>query len=320
MTAAVLRSTTVHEIPGYSGLQPIGSGATATVYKARQEAIGREVAIKVLAAPTLDAKSQKRFTRESQALGALGWHPNIVVLFDAGQTPDGVPYIAMEYLGGGTLADVERVGPAEATTVGVKIAGALHCAHEAGVLHRDVKPANILRSVFGEAKLADFGISGLVDATHTTGGGMTLAHVAPEVVDGRAATIKSDVYSLASSLFDLTTGQPPFAADRQEEMVALLLRILDDPVPNCRPLGVPAPLADALEAGLAKSPDDRPDAREFGQLLIAVERAMGWPLTVLPVPGAETPGTDGSSAGPKPSTPPGGRGEDQVTVDFPTRE
>ena len=285
----------MHEIPGYRDLTPIGAGASATVYRAVQEGIGREVAVKVLATPSLDAKSEKRFTRETQALGALGWHPNIVVLFDAGTTPEGNPYIAMEYLGGGALAEAAPLAPAEATSAMIRIAGALHSAHEAGVVHRDVKPANVLRSVFGEPKLADFGISGFVDATHTTGGGMTLAHVAPEVVEGRTATIASDVYSLASTLFELLAGHAPFVeGDSAEQPVAMLLRIIDDPVPDLRPRGVPDALATAVEQALAKSADDRPTAEAFGRTLVEVERTLGWGATTLPVAPA--------SPGPPPPT------------------
>ena len=274
----------MHEIPGYSQLEPIGSGGTATVYRATQESIGREVAIKVLAAPALDARTEKRFTRESQALGALGWHPNIGVLFDAGQTPRGVPYIAMEYLGGGALGGDSPMTAAETASVGIRIAGALHCAHEAGVLHRDVKPANILRSVFGEVKLADFGISGLVDATHTTGGGMTLAHVSPEVVEGGTATVASDVYSLASTLFELLAGHAPFVeGDAAEQPIAMLLRIIDAPAPDLRTRGVPDQLVRVIEQGLAKDPAARPTAESFGRMLVDVEQALGWSTTTLPI-------------------------------------
>lgn len=271
-------------IPGYSQLVPIGSGGSATVYRARQEAIGREVAVKVLVAPGLDDRSQKRFDRESRALGALGWHPNIVVLFDAGTTATGAPYIAMEYLSGGSLAARAPMAPAEVTEMGVRIAGALHCAHDSGVLHRDVKPANILLGPMGEAKLADFGISGLVDATNTSGGGMTLAHVAPEVIDGRQAGVRSDVYSLASTMFELLVGRPPFFDDNPDAMVAVLLRILDQPVPDLRAEGVPDTLAGALEAAMAKDPDARPDAVGFGHLLRGVQQAQGWTVTALPLP------------------------------------
>ena len=289
-------------IAGYGPLVPIGSGGTAMVYRAAQEAAaGREVAVKVLTAPAIDQRSRKRFDRESQALATLGWHPNIVVLFDAGTTAGGAPYIAMEYVPGGSLADRTPMPAPVVTETGVRIADALHCAHDNGVLHRDVKPANILLDAAGAVKLADFGISGLVDKTNTTGGGMTLAHVAPEVVDGGVAVVRSDVYSLASTMFELLVGRAPFLGDDPDAMVAVLLRILDHPVPDLRAEGVPASLAAVLEGAMAKDPTARPDAATFGRQLQEVQRAEGWGATALPGAG----GAAGSISSPPPPRSPG---------------
>lgn len=283
----MLASAVVHEIPGYDGLDRIGSGGTATVYRATQHAIGREVALKVMTGHALDARTAKRFSREARALGTLGWHPNIVVLFDAGVTDDGVAYIAMEYVPGGSLGG-RRYTPEQACEIGVRIAGALHCAHQAGVLHRDVKPDNLLRDPLGQVKLADFGISGLVDATNTTGGGMTLAHMPPELADGQHADVRSDVYSLASTLFELMTGEAPFTSIAPEGMAPLLIAIATRPVPDLRPWGVPNSLAEAVETAMAKDRDARPaSAAAFGRLLQEVQRGEGWPVTDLPLPADE---------------------------------
>ncbi|MGI9017742.1 MAG: serine/threonine-protein kinase [Euzebya sp.] len=279
-------------IPGYDGLSRIGAGGTATVYRATQSQIGREVALKVMVGNAVDAKTSKQFSREARALGTLGWHPNIVVLFDAGVTDAGTAYIAMEYVAGGSLVDRERMTPQEVARVGIRIAGALHCAHDAGVLHRDVKPANILVDVLGQVKLADFGISGLVDATNTTGGGMTLLHVPPEIIDGGQADIRSDVYSLGSTMFELLTGRAPFQGDNPEAVGQMLLAIMDSPVPDLRPWGVPNTLAGAIEQAMAKSADQRPQsAAEFGRALQEVERSEGWPATDLPLPTSQAPAT-----------------------------
>ncbi|MEE8601072.1 serine/threonine-protein kinase [Euzebya tangerina] len=294
----------MHQIPGYDGLRRIGSGGTATVYRAVQQPIGREVALKVMMGNAVDARTTKRFSREARALGTLGWHPNIVVLFDAAVTDaaaTGTPvaYIAMEYVAGGCLGNRGQVTPEEVTSIGIRIAGALHCAHRAGVVHRDVKPANILIDVLGQVKLADFGISGLIDATYTTGGGMTLGHVPPEVVDGGTADARSDVYSLASTLFALLAGQAPFQTENPEAIGLMMLAIMDQPPPDLRASGVPDALAMAIEAGLAKLPADRPQtAAAFGEMLQDVERAQGWPHTPLPLPGVE------QSATPPEDTPP----------------
>lgn len=300
----------VQQIPGFGGLVRIGAGGTATVYRAHQEAIGRDVALKVMTGNAVDARTSKRFSREASALGTLGWHPNIVVLFDAGVTDDGVAYIAMEYLPGGSLWG-RRMTPREATRTGIFMAGALHCAHQAGVLHRDVKPANILLDPLGQPKLADFGISGLVDATHTTGGGMTLAHMPPELADGQQADVRSDVYSLASTLFELLTGEAPFVRDNPEGMAPLLLAIMEKPVPDLRPWGVPNPLADVIERAMAKSREDRyQTAAQLGRALQAVEQSEGWPPTPLPLPADSTPPIP-------PQAPEDGRDDTRPMTDLP---
>ena len=275
----------VHAIPGYEGLRRIGSGGTATVYRAVQQPIGREVALKVMVGNAVDARTAKRFSREARALGTLGWHPNIVVLFDAAVTEDAVAYIAMEHVAGGSLADRGRIKPDEVASIGVRIAGALDCAHQAGVLHRDVKPANILIDVLGQVKLADFGISGLIDATNTTGGGMTLSHVPPELVDGGQADVRSDVYALASTMYALLTGRAPFQTENPEAIAQMLLAIMDQPPPSLQPWGVPAELARVIEQGLAKRAGDRPQtAAAFGAMLREAQRTLGWPQTDLPLP------------------------------------
>ncbi|WP_370326194.1 serine/threonine-protein kinase [Euzebya sp.] len=284
---------TSHVLPGYTVLGQIGVGGTATVHRARHDASGTDVAIKVLTAPPADERAQKQFSRETSALAALGWHPNVVVLHEVGTTGRGHPFIAMELLAGGSLDGRVPLPHDAATALAVSVAGALDAAHSQGVLHRDVKPANILLDAAGMPKLADFGISGIVDATHTSGMGMTLNHVAPEVVDGGTATVRSDVYSLASTLYELLAGEPPFTVPQSAALVTLLLKILDSPAPDLRDHGVPADLAAVVADGLAKDPAQRPaSARDLGRRLQLVQSAHRWATTPMALPSrsASAPG------------------------------
>jgi uncharacterized protein YkwD len=224
----------------------------------------------------------------------LSSHPNIVTIFDAGVTEDGKPYLVMEYMPDGTLDDrLEQEGPRpweDVVDVGVKLAGALETAHEAGVLHRDVKPANVLCSPFGEPCLSDFGLARFGGQAKTTGVvTATLLHAPPEILGGQPATPRSDVYSLASSLFTLLEGEAPFWRSTDESMLPLLARIADEPVPDLRGRGVPASVSAAIESAMAKDPDDRPpSAAAFGEALRDAQVTEGLTPTPLPLSGRES--------------------------------
>src|SRR5690606_1976213 len=157
----------------------------------------------------------------------------------------------------GSLHDrVARHGPlapAEAARIGARLAGGLAAAHAAGVLHRDLKPANVLLSEYGEPQLSDFGVARLVDAATTTTGSVTatIGYAAPEILSGGPATERSDVYGRAATVHAGLSGRAPFAGTDGEAVIARVGRVLTQPPPDLRPLGVPAPLADLLEAGLA---------------------------------------------------------------------
>jgi hypothetical protein len=300
-------------IEGLEDAVEIGRGGFAIVYRARQTALNRLIAVKVLSA-SLDPSSRLRFAREGFAVGTLSGHPNIVTVFDTGMTPGGRPYIAMAYLPRGSLADrLDREGSlpwAEATRIGVKLAGALETAHATGTLHRDVKPENVLVSDYGEPQLADFGIA-RVEGRFETSTGHVLAsfsYAAPEILDGHPATVASDVYSLGATVFALLAGCPPFVRGPVEELVALYLRIATAPVPDLRPRGVPDEVCRAVEAALAKQPADRPSgAAEFGRLLQAAEQATGLPVTDMAVGG---PASD--AGGPPPAARAAGAGTYEI--------
>lgn len=290
-------------IEGYRDLQPIARGGFGMVYRAHQQRFGRIVALKVLDVDSLTDRARRRFERECLAMGGLSWHPNVVALHDSGITPDGRPYLVMEYLEAGSLGDRLDQGPLAwplAVRAGVEVAGALGAAHAAGTLHRDLKPENLLVGPFGETKLGDFGIAAVEGAARTAGGAvsLTIAHVAPEVLRGAEPDERSDVYSLASTLHTLVTGAPPF--DATGSLGDVVARIVHTPAP--RVADIPADLADLLQQGLAKDPADRPGgAADLGRALQQVQVASGHPVTPLRL----TPGSDAPLVPPPaPAAPP----------------
>ena len=265
-------------VEGLSDATRVGQGRLGPVYRAKEGLLDRTVAVKVLDAGDLDE-------RECRALAAVSGHPHIAALYAWGRTPEGRPYLVLDWLPGGTLADrLDEFGPMpweEVAEIGVKLAGALAAAHGAGVLHGDVKPENVLVSSFDEPKLADFGLAA---RSH----GATPAHAAPEVLSGKPATEASDVYSLASTLYALAAGRPAFP--RPED-------VLGQAPPDLRPHGVPGPLWEALAAALAKDAAARTSsARAFGEALRAAQRAAGLVPTrlVLPDPVAVPRGSVGA--------------------------
>jgi len=281
-------------VPGVEGAEEIGAGGFGWVYRAFQPAFDRTVAVKVLRGRILDRRVLERFRRECKAIGAVSGHPNIVHVYDAGTTAGGHPYIVMEFLAHGSLADrLDREGPlrwTEVGRIGVKLAAALHTAHRAGVLHRDLKPENILVSEYGEPLLADFGIARVEGAKETTGGGVkaSLAHAPPEIMAAQRADERADVYSLGSVLHTLLTGIPPFLQADDENVLAVLARLSTDTPPDLRTHGVPGPIAHAIDRAMAKRPEDRPaSAVAFGRELQAAQNAAGQVPTELPLPADE---------------------------------
>lgn len=283
------------EIAGYCDLVEVGRGAFATVFRARQEALGRDVALKVLTGRSLDADARRRFDRECKAVAALGWHPHVLPVYEAGQSADGHPFLAMELISQGSLADRLRrdgpIGEQDALTLVLQVADALAAAHAAGVVHRDIKPGNVLIGRFGEAKLADFGIAMVGESTSMSGESLsgTLGFMAPELLDGQPATPSTDIYALAASLHLMTTGQAAFSLSRDETPMSLLNRIVREPVPDPMLLGVSSGVANLISRAMAKDRAARfPSAEAF---MDAAERAMvrsGWELPPTYTPRSET--------------------------------
>lgn len=278
------------EVEGYSDLERIAVGGFSTVYRAQQERFDRLVALKVFTIGALDERAQQRFIRECSLTGRLTGHPNIVRIFDAGFTASGLPFIAMEHYGKGSLAArLQAAGPLpvdEVLRVGVKIAGALETAHRSGILHRDLKPENVLVSDYEDPVLADFGISAVnqVREASLTLEGLTPPHAPPEVIEGEHADEASDIYSLGSTLYTLLAGSPPFGGGAGEALLPLLRRIIENPVPDMARGGVPESLMATLRQAMAKDRADRHgSAAELGGALQGVQRELGMTPTELPL-------------------------------------
>ena len=277
-------------IDGYETVAPIGEGGFGRVYRARQAAFARDVAVKVLAASGMKDETVRRFERECRAIGTLSGHPNIVTIYDSGISRWGRPYIVMDHMSGGSFGDLlargETVAAQSAVEVIVKIAGAVETAHRAGILHRDIKPENILLSAYGEPKLADFGVASIPGGYQTHTGAITasLAHAAPEVLEGHKATRAVDVYALGSTLFALIDGRPAFSPTDEGGLQSLIARTLTQPVPDLRTRGVPDQVCQVIEKAMAKDPADRHDSVEvFAVALQSAQAASGWTVTEMPV-------------------------------------
>lgn len=269
-------------IPGLGPAEHIGRGGFADVYRAEQLSLRRTVAVKVLRAQASDADGEARFQRECHAIGAVSDHPHIVGVHEGGFTRNGRAYLVMEYLPGGSLADrLAEYGPmpvGQIVDTGIKIARALAVAHRAGVLHRDVKPANIMISAYGEPALGDFGIA-RVEGGHQTASGVvtaSFAHAAPEVLEGQPAGPTADVYSLGSTMFELLTGRAPYYRSTDETVWPLMKRILSEPMPSPESVGMSRQLGRVFNRATARSPGERYlDANELADDLeiVAAEPA-----------------------------------------------
>lgn len=320
-------------IPGYRNFERIGSGGFAVVYRARQTAVDRIVAVKVLTVDLVDDRARRRFQREAQLMAALSDHPNIVTLHDSGFTTEGKPFLTLEYYEQGSLADrLQREGPLpveDVLRIGVKIAGALDTAHAGSIIHRDIKPPNILINRFGEPGLTDFGISVVssVEASLTTDA-LTPWHAPPEILEGRPPTVSSDVYSLASTLYTLLAGRAPYQGDTDESLLALLTRMTSTPAPRLDRADVPARVTEVLMGALDRTPARRPaTAAALGAQLQQVQAGLGLVVTELVSPAGPPPTTAATlpdapapvsgwagqpPAGQSPEGPPGGPSPDRA--------
>jgi eukaryotic-like serine/threonine-protein kinase len=279
----------------YRLISQLGSGAMGVVWRAHDERLGREVAVKQLRAPLGMSSAQieqahSRARREARIAARLQ-HPHAVALYDV-VDHEGRPCLVMEYVPSRSLSEVLADGaaltPADVGRIGAQVASALMAAHEAGIVHRDIKPGNILISEsgsgFGSVKLTDFGISRASgDVTVTTTGEMlgTPAYISPEVAQGHAADTASDVFSLGATLYAALEGTAPFGSG--PTAMALLLRIVHGEIRQPEHTGA---VADTVMWMLAHDPAARPSMQQAVRALESATDAADSTDSVLPVPGA----------------------------------
>ena len=281
----------------YRVVRQLGAGGMGAVYLAHDETLGREVAIKALHddAP-LDEKSKQRFMNEARAVASLG-HPHIVSVYDLGVEGD-TPYIVMELMRGRSLAQLlaerGRLSLGEVCTLGIQMAHALAHAHAAGIVHRDVKPANILQNEAGTWKLADFGVARMPDSSLTTAGMFvgTPAYAAPESLTAGTFEPPCDVFSLGAVLYECLTGSWIQKGKKDVLRAALAYQMASIDPPSRHVPGVSPALDAALLRAVAAGPGARPTAVELAEALAAggvAAAASPPPVVAPPVPGEVPP-------------------------------
>jgi eukaryotic-like serine/threonine-protein kinase len=262
----------------YHIIEPLGEGGMATVYKAYDTRLETDVAVKVIRTEALPQnaieRALKRFEREAKSLAKLT-HPNIVKVTDYGEY-EGMPYLVMPYLPGGTLKKLlgKPMPWRDVVKVLIPVAEALDFAHRQGVVHRDVKPANILLTELGQPMLTDFGIAKILDAENTmelTGTGAfvgTPEYMAPEQATAKTADHRADIYSLGIVLYEMVTGRKPYQADTP---FAVMIKQANDPLPRPSLFNpdIPKGVENILLKALTKKPEDR--YQSMGEMVTALE-------------------------------------------------
>lgn len=277
-------------LPGLSYIRPLGSGGFADVFLYEQDMPRRDVAVKVLPSDVRDPELRRMFNAEADVLAHLSAHPSIVTVYQAGISADGRPYIVMEYCPG-SLAQryrIERMPVDEVLTIGVKMASALESAHRAGLVHRDVKPSNILVTTFGAPVLADFGISSsLTRETADEVLAMSIPWSAPEVIaEQTAGTVASEVWSLGATVYSLLAGHSPFERRErgQNTKEQLRRRIARATYTDIARADVSASLQQVLARSMSRDPRDRhAGARDFAEALRTVQTELGTSPTPLEI-------------------------------------
>jgi serine/threonine protein kinase len=298
-------------ITGFEYLELLGTGGFSDVYLYQQKLPRRKVAIKVLHVDSLNRQLRRQFVGEANLMAQLSSHPAIATIFAASLTEDEHPYLVMEFCSGGSLGSVYREKPldiSEVLSVGVRVASALESAHRAGIVHRDVKPANILITDYGAPVLTDFGISigddGVAESTmlrgdSTTGlgndtstQGLSVPWAPPEAFDDvPVSNERSDIYSLGATLFSLLEGRTPFEiAGASNGAVQLSRRIERGEVNPGKRDDVPDSLRLIIERSMAVRPANRfPSALELATALQSVQRELGLSETPIEVARDATP-------------------------------
>jgi serine/threonine protein kinase len=298
------------QIGDYRILREIGRGGMGVVYLAEQENPHRQVALKVISVGYTSEVSLKRFEHEAQVLGRLQ-HPGVAQIFEAGtfDLGDGPqPFFAMEYIDGLPLtayAEINHLDLRQRLDLMVKVCEAIHHAHQKGVIHRDLKPGNILVDSHGQPKVLDFGIARLASETAlrqslTVDGSLlgTPAYMAPERFSSQPYDGKSDVYSLGITLYQMLAGRLPFVTTHRDPLAMAMMQREEEPAPLT---GLDPPVPEVMVAvvlqALRKDPAERPSAEELARLLA---QAAGLPTRAPSGGGSAGPGGPGSPTPPTP--------------------
>jgi serine/threonine protein kinase len=266
----------------FTDVRVLRTGSRFTTYGARETEANRFVAIK---APNEGSASwlHEQLDNEATVLANAGGHPHIVTLYQRLSLPDGRPALLLERCAGSlesTFRGEQKMSLQEAAALGIKVAGALETVHRSGAIHGDVRPRNVLVSEWGEPVLASFDEAVRVGETDSHPLHVTTPHTAPEVLEGNTPTATSDVYGLASTLYELVAGRAAFREYAGESSAAVIVRVLSTPVRPIVAPGVPLDLSDVLTWAMTADPARRPPtpawlAEELGR----IETRQGWPRT-----------------------------------------
>ncbi|MDH6277417.1 serine/threonine protein kinase [Aurantimicrobium minutum] len=280
-------------LSGFTFVRVLGSGGFGDVFLYEQQLPRRNVAVKVLLPEVVNPRVRDMFQSEAQLMSQLSTHPSILSVFEAGVSADGRPYLVTEVCvsGYGERFRAETIPVAEALRTGIRIAAALETAHRANVLHRDIKPGNILVTAYGHPVLSDFGIASSVYlGDNSTAVGLSVPWSAPEVIrESTTGSTASEIWALGATVYSLLAGRSPFEIPGKDNSPGHLAgRILKS---KPQPIGrgdVPPRLEEVLNKAMSKNPIDRPhSALEFARQLQQVESSMGLAQTPLDVVGDE---------------------------------
>ncbi len=293
-------------LPGFSHVRLLGSGGFADVFLYEQNMPRRQVAVKVMLADVVTEHVRQMFQVEANLMAQLSSHPGILTVYQASISADGRPYLVMELCSSQLSARyrAERIPVADVLSIGVKIGSAIETAHRSGVLHRDVKPSNILMTAYGHPVLSDFGIASSLNASSSTESvGMSIPWSAPEVLlDESTGSVPSEVWSLAATLYTLLAGRSPFEVlDGSNNSDELIARIARAKVPSIGRADVPASLEALLRKAMSRDPSKRQQSvlelvrdlqrveAELGLVATQADVAMDdWALATIGDPGDRT--------------------------------
>lgn len=295
--------STPPELDGFTYERLLGSGGFADVFLYEQQKPRRKVAIKVLLASMLSPAALRAFDAEADLMAQLSGHPSIVTIFQVGRAADGRPYLVMQYCPGtnlGTRYKQGALGVPETLRIGVDIASAVETAHRSGILHRDIKPQNILFTEYNEPQLTDFGIASTVEGSADAAGGMSLPWSPPESFDDPPrADVTTDVWALGATIYTLLAGRSPFELPgRSNTSTDLMARIEQAALTPTGRVDVPASLERVLAAAMGKRPEQRyPSALALARALQQVQSELGLGATTISVQGDAVEAVDAPDDG-----------------------